>query len=41
MQGITTTRRVDPKDFRSSDLEGEFMAVQMALELGFKRLVET
>lgn len=41
MGGINTTRRVDPKDFRSSALEGELIAVQMALELGFERLVET
>lgn len=41
MQGISTTRRVGPKDFRSSELEGAFMAVLMALELGFERLVET
>lgn len=40
MGGINTTR-VDPKDFRSSELEGELMAVQMAFELGFERFVET
>lgn len=40
MGGINTTR-VDPKDFRSSELEGELMAVQMAFELGLERFVET